>query len=98
MARQIRFDWDKANIAHIATHNVVHKEAEEVFYDSKGKRYDDEKHSSDSEIRYVLFGQTRKKRKLVIAFTIRDSKIRVISARPMNRREVPIYEKKINHA
>lgn len=29
----IGFDWDEANIAHLAKHNVLPKEAEEVFFD-----------------------------------------------------------------
>jgi uncharacterized DUF497 family protein len=98
MGEIIYFDWDKYNIAHIAKHNVQPKEAEETFYDSEAKRYDDQKHSSPVEKRYLLFGQTKQKRKLVIVFTIRESKIRVVSARPMNRKEVPIYEKKFKHA
>ncbi len=94
MKKIITFDWDKHNVNHIAKHNIIPKEAEETFYDSKGKRYDDKKHSRESEVRYLLFGQTKRKKKLVIAFTIRRGKIRVISARSMNRREVPMYEKK----
>lgn len=47
---------------------------------------------SQIEQRLLLFGETRKERKIIIAFTIREGKIRCISARPMNRKEVPIYE------
>ncbi|HEY88652.1 MAG TPA: BrnT family toxin [Thermoflexia bacterium] len=38
-------------------------------------------------------GQTDRERLLFIAFTIRDNRIRVISARDMNRRESKRYEK-----
>ncbi|MGA2229208.1 MAG: BrnT family toxin [Syntrophobacteraceae bacterium] len=56
---------------------------------------DDQEHSHD-EPRYYALGQTDKGRKLFVVFTIRDSLIRVISARNMNRAERRIYDEKEN--
>ena len=42
--------------------------------------------------RYYALGQTDARRLLFIVFTIRDDLIRVISARPMSRRERRVYE------
>jgi uncharacterized DUF497 family protein len=44
-----------------------------------------------STARYYALGQTDASRLLFIVFTIRDALIRVISARPMSRRERRIY-------
>ena len=42
--------------------------------------------------RYYALGHTDARRLLFIVFTIRDDLIRVISARPMSRRERRVYE------
>jgi uncharacterized DUF497 family protein len=44
------------------------------------------------ESRFVIFGTTRAGRALVVAFAERGGKIRIISARPMTRRERLAYE------
>jgi len=45
-----------------------------------------------------MLGETKKRRKLIVAFTIRNGKIRPISARQMNRKEVSIYEETVKSA
>ena len=45
------------------------------------------------EKRYYALGQTSNERYLFVAFTIRESLIRVISARDMNRKERDAYAK-----
>ena len=40
-----------------------------------------------------MIGKTKKDRLLFIAYTIRNSYIRVISARNLNTKERPLYEK-----
>lgn len=91
------FEWDKANISHIAVHDVTYEEAEDVFFDHKNVFKHDLKHST-VEKRFILIGKTQKKRLLYLIFTKRKNKIRVISARDINRREVKLYEEKINHS
>jgi len=93
------FQWDKGNEQkNWISHQVSRKEQEEVFYDTKSKRFNDPKHSTPFEKRFLLFGKTKQGKKLVIAFTMREEKIRPISARPMKRKEVPMYEKTISVA
>ena len=43
----------------------------------------------------IKLGQTDLNRKLFIAFTVRDKKIRVISGRDMTKKEKRIYDEKI---
>lgn len=92
----IGFDWDQANIEHIARHNVLPKETEDVFFDKNNILAGDLKHST-GEQRFLIIGKTRKGRILYQVFTVRGSKIRVISSRDINKKEVSLYEKKANH-
>lgn len=87
------FEWDKANITHIARHNVVPEEAEEVFFDPENVLDEDVKHSR-AEQRFLIIGKTNEGRLLYQIFTKRGRKIRVISSRDINKKEVGLYEKK----
>jgi hypothetical protein len=92
------FDWNEGNVdKNWMKHNVHYKEAEEIFVNSPRVLLVDKKHSS-VEKRLIIYGVTNKNRKLTVAFTIRNYKFRIISARDMNKRERREYEKKIkNH-
>lgn len=92
LEKVLEFEWDEANIAHIAKHNVLPKEAEEVFFDKDNVQDEDIEHST-IEKRFLIIGKTKKKRLLYQIFTIRGERIRVISSRSINKKEVKIYEK-----
>ena len=88
------FDWNKANKQkNLVKHKVHYKECEEVFFNKPLIFFQDEKHSL-KEKRYGVFGQTNNKRRLTIIFTIRNNKVRVISARDQNKKERQQYEQK----
>ncbi|HSW97828.1 MAG TPA: BrnT family toxin [Candidatus Saccharimonadales bacterium] len=87
------FDWDKANTTHIARHKVTREEAEEVFFDPKQVTYPDAKHSTIEEKRTIIIGETDEGRLLYQVFTVRKGKIRVVSTRDINKKEVKLYEK-----
>lgn len=83
----LHFDWDQWNLQkNWRKHRVIAEECEEVFFDPHKRLLKDVLHS-DKENRYILIGQTQKKRHLFLVFTIRGSKVRVISARDLNQRE-----------
>ena len=87
------FEWDLGNIEkNWIKHQVTYQEAEEAFFSRPALVFEDEGHS-ESERRLLLWGQTGKGRYLAVVFTYRVEKIRVISARPMNRKERTAYEK-----
>lgn len=90
-----QFQWDKGNIGKNLKHNVEDKEAEEVFLDENRFIFKDKVHL-DGEERFRILGKTQKGRLLFIAFTMRRKKIRIISVRDINRKEVPLYEKKVS--
>jgi len=87
------FEWDEGNSdKNWIKHNVHYKEAEEVFLNSPRVLLPDTEHSL-IEKRLTLLGFTDKGRKLIIIFTVRNNKFRVISARDMNKKERQKYEK-----
>jgi len=93
LPRPIAFQWDKGNIFKNAKkHDVTIQEAEEVFLNEPFIVADDVKHSNSTELRFYGLGRTKTNRKLFVAFTIRDKKIRVISIRDMKRKERSAYE------
>lgn len=87
-----KFEWDKENLGKNKKHKVEDKEAEEVFLDEGKVIYKDTLHSSEVEERFVLLGKTKRDRLLYIVFTQRKNKVRVISARNINKKEVHLYE------
>ncbi|MBI4009501.1 BrnT family toxin [Candidatus Roizmanbacteria bacterium] len=93
----VGFDWDEANILHIAKHDVTPAEAEEIFSDKNNVLIEDIKHSL-IEKRFLIIGKTLKGRLLYQVFTKRGNKIRIISSRNINRKEVVLYEKKTDHS
>lgn len=88
------FDWDDGNaIKSAKKHSVTQKEAEEIFVDPRLLVLIDEKHSGD-EARYHAFGRAASGRLLQASFTMRQNNtlIRIISVRPMSRRERARYD------
>ena len=89
----IGFQWDQGNIdKNLFKHNVENWECEQIFFNEPLIILDDPKHSF-SEKRWAAFGRTDTRRQLVVIFTKRDERIRVISAREMNKKESKFYEK-----
>lgn len=87
------FNWDEGNRDKNSNkHGVSNWECEQVFFNEPLLLADDIKHSS-SEARMYALGRTDDNRELFISFTVRNSLIRVISARDMHRKERKIYDK-----
>jgi len=88
------FDWDEGNIdKNWKKHQVSNQETEEVFFNHPLLINLDKKHSSKKEIRFQVLGITNGGRRLFVVFTLRNNKIRIISARDQNKKERRIYEK-----
>lgn len=89
------FDWDKGNIKkNWERHRVSHIECEEVFFNQPCVVKADEP-DSRAEDRYYVLGKTDNGHLLFVVFTIRHNKIRVISARDMNKKERRLYNEQI---
>lgn len=88
------FEWDKGNVdKSYEKHGITPNEAEEVFVDEDVLLQDDISHSQKEE-RLTAIGKTTQNNILFIAFTVRGTKIRIISARRANIKERREYEKK----
>jgi len=88
------FEWDEGNSEKNWIHHRVSKnECEEVFFNRSIITTEDTKHSK-AEKRLFVLGQTDAKRRLFISFTIRENKIRVISARDMSKKERTVFDEK----
>jgi len=86
-----RFQWDDGNSDKSwRRHQVTQAEAEQVFFNRPILVIDDYAHSV-KEARYFVLGRTDGGRHLLVVFTIREEWLRVISARPMSRRERKSY-------
>ncbi len=94
LSAPLKFDWDKGNIDKNKKHGVSNEEAEEVFTNQPLILLEDEKHSSQ-EKRMMVLGVSDGGRRLSVVFTIRQQLIRIISARPMSRKERRFYEQEI---
>ena len=88
----VEFEWDMGNSEKPKKHGLTLEETEEAFFDDNKIVFGDWKHSTD-EKRNTLLGKTKRGKLLNITYTVRRNKIRVITARPVNRKEVPLYEK-----
>ncbi|MGY5810199.1 BrnT family toxin [Rhizobium sp. LEGMi198b] len=91
------FDWDAGNARKSAEkHDVGQGEAEQVFFNEPLLMVPDARHSAE-ERRIHALGRTDDGRLLHITFTLRhnQSKIRVISARDMSRKERSYYEQDV---
>ncbi|MFA5879649.1 MAG: BrnT family toxin [Candidatus Margulisiibacteriota bacterium] len=89
---QLDFEWDQWNIQkNEIKHGISALEAETVFYDENIKIYEDLKHSLN-EKRYILYGRSAYHKILMIAFTLRNNRVRIISARIASKKERSVYE------
>jgi len=91
MQKIIGFEWDAGNsLKNWQRHGVITSESEEIFFNHPLMITDDKKHSNQ-EPRFHALGHTNGGRLLFISFTVRNSRIRVISARDMNKKERSLY-------
>jgi len=92
LLKDLEFDWEQWNIQKKKVkHGVSALEAESGFFDHKLKIFKDLKHSTTREKRFVCYAKSNENRVLMIGFTIRRSKVRIITARPASKNERAIY-------
>ncbi|MFM8982608.1 MAG: BrnT family toxin [Spartobacteria bacterium] len=87
----VGFEWDSGNaLKNVDKHGISCEEAESVFAQQEILVLKDESHSQAEE-RWHGFGRSNQDRLLSVTFTVRKNLLRVISARPMNKRERKHY-------
>ena len=87
------FEWDEGNAMKDEKHAVSGAEAEQVLVNEPLVVLDDVAHSA-AEMRWHALGHTGEGRMLHVTFTLRagGTRVRIISARPMHRKERRVYE------
>ena len=86
------FEWDAQKAAeNLKNHGVAFDEALTVFADPLANIFDDPDHSGD-ERRELIIGHSTEQRMLIVCFTDRGPRIRIISARQATTRERRDYE------
>jgi uncharacterized protein len=92
LAKCTGFEWDEYNCEKIKIkHKVTPVECEQVFFNLPVIAGNDEKHS-ETENRFYVLGQTDSGRLIFLVFTVRKNRLRVISARDMNKKERKVYQ------
>jgi len=87
------FEWDSGNILkNEVKHGLKWQVIEELFFNEPLVVIEDKKHSSEVECRCAALGHIDNGRLISVIFTIRNRKIRVISARDMSKKERRFYE------
>ena len=86
------FEWDpEKGRENEQRHGVSFLEASEVFDDDHSSSVSDPDHSANED-RYLIFGISKQGKHLVVSYTERGERIRLISARHMTSRERRAYE------
>lgn len=94
MKDALSFEWDPEKAAdNLKKHGVSFDEASTVFGDPLAGIIFDEDHSRN-ENRYIILGESNRRRLLVVGFTDRDPKIRIITARTTDPKERRDYEQR----
>jgi uncharacterized DUF497 family protein len=88
----MEFEWDAAKaVSNLEKHGVSFVEASAVFGDPLEATIPDPDHSSD-EYRFLSMGRSEAGRVLVVAYTEREGRLLVISARAATPAERRRYE------
>lgn len=88
------FEWDERKAAsNSRKHRVTFEEAQTVFYDSRSLTIDHPDYSK-TELRFIDIGTSNQNQVLVVVYTERENRIRIISARTATKNERKQYEKK----
>ena len=87
------FEWNENKAkSNLQKHKISFDEAETIFEDVLSVTISDPDHSIE-ENRFVDIGMSDKNHLLVVSYTERGERIRIISARKANKAERKKYEK-----
>lgn len=91
----VEFEWDAEKAKNNkATHGMDFREALTAFADPFARVFEDEEHSEE-ELREIIIGRSAKGRLILACFTVRDKRIRIISARKATPLERKDYEENV---
>jgi uncharacterized protein len=86
------FEWDRLkDRANQRKHGISFNEALTVFADPLARVFDDPEHSAEED-REIIIGHSEERRLILVAFTERDDRVRIVSAREATKGERMSYE------
>jgi uncharacterized DUF497 family protein len=85
----VEFDWDDANVRHLRRHRISALEFEQVLVNSP---LDLDYQTEGGEDRYKSLGVTDRGRVVVAVWTVRDFRIRAVTAYPASRPMRQLYQ------
>jgi uncharacterized protein len=89
------FDWDEDKASgNLVKHGISFDEATSVFDDPLFLTFADPMHSIEEQ-RFLIMGETTTGNLLVVSYTDRTNITRIISARPVTRKERRAYESEL---
>ena len=86
---EVEWNPNKADV-NLQKHGVRFSDAEAVLFDPNALSFEDT--TAESEQRFIVIGMDHLWRLLVVIYTERGNRIRLISARPATRSERQRYE------
>ena len=88
----MEFEWNEQKAeSNLSKHGVSFAEAKTVFEDPLYVDFYDPDHSYN-EHRYIIIGESVQSRLLLVSYTERNNRIRIISARKVTNKERKAYE------
>ena len=91
---ELIFEWDNGNTSKSENkHGITREMVESSFSDCDKLAFGEQYQPEVTEGRYGMISKAFTGELLFICFTIRNSKIRPISARPANKKERSVYDK-----
>jgi uncharacterized DUF497 family protein len=85
-----RFDWDEANLAHVARHGLTADDCERALADPQ--RISRPVGQDRGEPRVGMIGATEAARLIIVIYTFRIDRIRVVTAFPANADDLRAYQ------
>ena len=92
------YEWDAVKAAaNVRKHHIAFEEAASVFLDPSALTFWDPDHSEEED-REITIGRSGRQRVLFVAYTARESRVRIISGRRATRQEQRQYEEGLAEA
>lgn len=88
----MEFDWDDANISHIANHSLETEDAEDAVLDENALDFPAHR-GPQGQRRVGVIGKTLMSKIIVVILEEREDKFRVVTARPATKKEQSLYDK-----
>ena len=89
----LKFEWDSTKETKVQQDHQIHfAEACTVFFDENELTYEDTRFD-DNEQRFITIGMSNKARLLMVAWTLRDDNIRLITAIKAEKSHERLYQR-----